>query len=91
MADCVYLSAWEKQTRFLQTTSTITTQTALSHAAQHRERKAILQTRLLTGKPLSSRTFAYKRLVQGLSKALSEFSSFMREFLDRVIQAVQCA
>ena len=30
----------------------------------------------------ASRTFAYKRLDQGLSRALSAFSSFMREYLD---------
>ena len=39
----------------------------------------------------ASRTFAYKRLAQGLSRALSEFSSFMREYLDKVIKAHQCA
>ena len=39
----------------------------------------------------ASRTFAYKRLAQGLSRALSAFSSFMREYLDKVIQADQCA
>ena len=39
----------------------------------------------------ASRTFAYKRLAQGLSSALSAFSSFMREYLDKVIKADQCA
>ena len=39
----------------------------------------------------ASRTFAYKRLAQGLSRALSAFSSFMRVYLDRVIKADQCA
>ena len=39
----------------------------------------------------ASRTFAYRRLAQGLSRALSAFSSFMREFLDHVIKANQCA
>ena len=39
----------------------------------------------------SSRTFAYRRLAQGLSRVLSAFSSFMREYLDRVIKADQCA
>ena len=39
----------------------------------------------------ASRTFAYKRLAQGLSRALSAFSSFMREYLDEVIKADQCA
>ena len=39
----------------------------------------------------ASRTFAYRRLEQGLSRALSAFSSFMREYLDSVIKADQCA
>ena len=39
----------------------------------------------------ASRTLAYKRLTQVLSRALSAFSSFMREDLDRVIKADQCA
>ena len=39
----------------------------------------------------ASRTFAYKRLAQGLSRALSAFSSFVREYLDKVIKAHQCA
>ena len=39
----------------------------------------------------ASRTFAYRRLAQGLSRALSTFSSFMREYLDSVIKADQCA
>ena len=39
----------------------------------------------------ASRTFAYKRLAQGLSRALSAFSSFIREYLDKVIKADQCA
>ena len=39
----------------------------------------------------ASRTFAYKRLAQGLSRALSAFSSFMREYLDKIIKADQCA
>ena len=33
------------------------------------------------------RTFAYRRLAQGLSRASSAFSSFMREYLDTVIKA----
>ena len=37
----------------------------------------------------ASRTFAYKRLAQGLSRALSAFSSFMREYLDKVIKTDQ--
>ena len=39
----------------------------------------------------ASRTFAYRRLAQGLSRALSAFSSFMIEYLDRVIKDDQCA
>ena len=39
----------------------------------------------------ASRTFAYKRLAQGFSRGLSSFSSFMREYLDKVIKAEQCA
>ena len=39
----------------------------------------------------ASRTFAYKRLPQGLSRSVSAFSSFMREYLDPVVKAYQCA
>ena len=39
----------------------------------------------------ASRTFAYRRLAQGLSRSLSAFSSFMREYLDRAIKVDQCA
>ena len=39
----------------------------------------------------ASRTFAYKRLAKGLSRSLSAFSSFMREYLDPVVKADQCA
>ena len=39
----------------------------------------------------ASRTFAYRRLAQGLSRALSKFFSFMREYLDKVTKADQCA
>ena len=39
----------------------------------------------------ASRTFAYRRLAQGLSRALLAFSSFMREYLNKVIKADQCA
>ena len=39
----------------------------------------------------ASRTFAYRRLAQGLSRSLSAFSSFIREYLDPVIKADQCA
>ena len=39
----------------------------------------------------ASRTFAYKRLAQGLSRSVSAFSCFMREYLDTVVRADQCA
>ena len=39
----------------------------------------------------ASRTFAYRRLAQGLSSSVSAFSSFMREYLDPVVKADQCA
>ena len=39
----------------------------------------------------ASRTIAYKRLAQGLSRSVSAFSSFMREYLDPVVKAEQCA
>ena len=39
----------------------------------------------------ASRTFTYKRLAQGLSRSVSAFSSFMREYLDPVVKAGQCA
>ena len=39
----------------------------------------------------ASRTFAYKRLAQGLSRSVSAFRRFMREYLDPVVKADQCA
>ena len=39
----------------------------------------------------ASRTFAYIRLAQGLSRSMSAFSSFMREYLDPVVKADQVA
>ena len=39
----------------------------------------------------ASRTFAYRRLAQGLSRSVSAFSSFMREYLGPVVKADQCA
>ena len=39
----------------------------------------------------ASRTFAYKRLARGLSRSVSAFSSFMREYLDPVVKTHQCA
>ena len=39
----------------------------------------------------ASRTFAYRRLAQGLNRYLLAFSSFIREKFDPVIKADQCA
>ena len=39
----------------------------------------------------ASRTFAYRRLAQGLSRSLLEFSSSIRKYLDLVNKADQCA
>ena len=39
----------------------------------------------------ASRTFSYKSLAQGLSTSVFAFSSFMREYLDPVVKADQCA
>ena len=39
----------------------------------------------------ASKTFAYRRLAHGLSRCQSAFSSFIREHLDPVIKADQCA
>ena len=39
----------------------------------------------------ASRTFAYRRLAQGLSRSVSAFSSFMREYFDPTVKADQCA
>ena len=39
----------------------------------------------------ANKTFAYKRLAQSLSRSVSAFSSFMREYLDPVVKADQCA
>ena len=70
-------------------------------------KKTVPQTRLLSslslptdGKSMVSRiaciyfastTFAYCWLAQGLSRVLSAFSRFMREYFDTVIKADQCA
>ena len=40
---------------------------------------------------IASRAFAYKGLAQGLSRSVSAFSSFMREYLDPVVKVDQCA
>ena len=39
----------------------------------------------------AGRTFAYKRLVQGLERCVSAFSSFMREYLDLFAKNNRCA
>ena len=39
----------------------------------------------------ASNTLAHKRLAQGLSRSVSAFSSFMREYVDPVVKADQCA
>ena len=39
----------------------------------------------------ASRTFAYKRLAQGLIRSVFAFLSFMREYLNPVVKADQCA
>ena len=39
----------------------------------------------------ASRTFAYKRLAQGLSRSMSAFLGGMREYLNSVVKADQCA
>ena len=39
----------------------------------------------------NSKIFGYKRLAEGFSSYLSAFSSFMREYLDPVVKADQCA
>ena len=39
----------------------------------------------------ASRTFVYLRLAQGLSRSLSSFSNFIREYLDKARKADKCA
>ena len=39
----------------------------------------------------ASRTLEYKRLAQGISRSVSAFSSSIREYLDPVVKADQCA
>ena len=39
----------------------------------------------------AGRTFAYKRLAQNLSRSVSDFSIFIRDYLDPVVKADQCA
>ena len=59
--------------------------------AHHRLQMADQQSIELLAFNFPSRTFAYRRLAQGLSRSLSAFSSFIREYLDPVIKADQCA
>ena len=40
---------------------------------------------------IASKSVAHKRLPQGLSRSVSVFSGFMREKMDPVVQANQCA
>ena len=46
---------------------------------------------MLAFNSFDSRTFAYKRHAQGLSRSVPAFSSFMREYLEPVVKADQCA
>ena len=39
----------------------------------------------------ASGTFAYKRLAQGLNSSMSSFSGFMREYLNPIVKADECA
>ena len=59
--------------------------------AYHCLQMAEQQSMELLGFNFASRTFAYRRLAQGLSRTLLAFSSFIREYLDPVIKADQCA
>ena len=62
-----------------------------SQAAYHCLQRADQRSVKLLAFNFVNRTFAYRRLAQGLSRALSAFSSFKREYLDSVIKADQCA
>ena len=46
---------------------------------------------VMLGFNFASCAFAYRRLEQGLSQAVSAFSSFRREYIGKVIKADQCA
>ena len=39
----------------------------------------------------ASQTFAFRRLAKGLCRSHSEFSSFSRDYLDKVSKTDQCA
>ena len=82
-------------------------QCTLSDAAQHMARKNLFckldcsqgyhvqmadqQLIELLAFNFASRTFSYRRLAPGLSRYLSAFSSFIRQYLAPVIKADQCA
>ena len=57
------------------------------HCQQKADQRSIAMLAIIS----ASRTFASRRLAQGLSRALSAFSSFKREYLDKVIKVDQCA
>ena len=59
--------------------------------AYHCLQMAVYQSIQMLAFNFASRTFAYRRLAQGLSRSLSAFSSFMREYLNKAIKADQCA
>ena len=59
--------------------------------AYHCLQKADQQSIKLLAFNFASRTFAYRRLAQGLNRSSSAFSSFIRKYLDPVIEADQCA
>ena len=59
--------------------------------AYHCLEMADYQSKQMLAFNFASRTFAYRRLAQGLSRSLSAFSSFMTEYLDKAIKGDQCA
>ena len=59
--------------------------------ACHRLQMAPQQSIELLAFNFASRTFAYRRFAQALSHSLSAFLSFIREYLDPVMKADQCA
>ena len=59
--------------------------------AYHCLQKANQQSIELLAFNFASTTFAYRGLAQGLSRSISAFSSFIRKYLDPVIEVDQCA
>ena len=57
------------------------------HCSQMADRRSVERLAFI----FTSRTFACKRLRQGLSRSVNAFSSFMREYLDPVVKTDQCA